>query len=445
MSGGPRGWWRRQGVRTRVVLATGVAVTLALVAATVGLALLFAAGRVQDLDAQTKTSADVLTALLAGGQLPTTLPLPAGSPLLAQVLAHDGTVLAASPSTGRALPLAEPSRPGLVTVEDDAQTGTPLRVRTTRASFEGRPVLVVVAAPLGDVRRALHALQVALLVVVPLLVVLTTGLVRVATGLALRPVERLRAAAAEQATRAGTSGLLPLPPGDDEVARLAATLNGLLASLRGLVARQQAFVADAAHELRSPLSALQVQLEVARAHPGTVVLPALLAELHEDVMRLARLVEDLLALARAEDGAPAATELVDLRDLADGGASVQVRAGRRDLERLVANLVSNAERVALTVRVTSSRHQDEARLDVDDDGPGIPPADRERVFDRWVRLDVARDRDTGGSGLGLALARETARRHGGDLEVLDSDLGGARLRLRLPVAEPPPVAPTGAA
>ena len=430
---GPRSWWRARGVRTRIVVATGAVVALALVTATVALALLFASGRVHDLDAQTRTSSDLLTSLVIDGQLPTTLPLPAGSPLLAQVLSGDGTVLSASPSAGRVLPLVERPQPGLRTVED-GPTGTPLRVRTTRTTLDGRPALVVVAAPLGDVRRALHALQVALLVVVPALVALTTGLVWVAAGLALRPVERLRAAAAEQARHAGASSELPLPPGDDEVARLAVTLNGLLSSLRGLVSQQQAFVADAAHELRSPLSALRVQLEVAQAHPGTVLLPALLEDLHEDVARLSRLVEDLLALARAETDTPESRQLVDLRDLASHGDSVHVLAERRDLERLVANLVSNASRVAATVRLTSSRQQDRAVLDVDDDGPGILPADRERVFDRWVRLDGARGRDTGGSGLGLALAREIARRHGGDLEVLNSDLGGARLRLWLPVS-----------
>ena len=438
--------WRRQGVRTRVVVATGSAVTVALVAATLGLALLFAGGRVHDLDRETGQAGDVLLGLVATGQLPRTLPLPAGSPLLAQVLASDGTVLAASPAAGAVLPLLARPRPGTLTVEQESSAGVPLRVRVTPARLDGAPVLVVVAAPLGDVRRALHALRIALLLIVPVLVAVTTWLVWLAAGLALRPVERLRVAAGEQADRAGTAGqtaLLPVPPGDDEVARLGRTLNGLLTALRAVVSRQQIFVADAAHELRSPLSALRVQLEVAQAHPGTVVLPELLADLGQEVTRLSQLAEDLLALARAEADTPLKREPVDLRGLAAGGTPAVVLGDRPALERLLANLVSNAQRAGATVRTTSSAQDGWAVLDVDDDGPGIPVHDRERVFERWVRLDVARTHDDGGSGLGLALARETARRLGGDLEVRDSDLGGARLRLRLPLAGSS-IAPPGA-
>jgi signal transduction histidine kinase len=431
-------WWSRRGLRARLVLSAAIPFVLALVVATVALALVFAAGRVRDLDAQTQTAADSLTALVSTGQVPTALPLPAGSPLLAQVLSADGAVLAASASASRVVPLLDPEalhRHRVVTDEEGSYAGVPLRIRVAPSTLAGQPVEVVVAAPLGDVRRALHALKVVLVVVVPVLAILTTWLVYGVAGLALGPVERLRSAAQDLAAHPTSEAALPAAPGDDEIARLAGTLNGMLRSLRSLVAQQQAFVADAAHELRSPVSALRVQLDVARAHPQTVVLPELVEDLSSDVDRLVHLLDDLLALSREEAGARPVLVPLDLRDVAAAdGPPAPVLGDPAALDRLVRNLISNAQRVATTVTRTCSSDGPWVLLDIDDDGPGIAPADRERVFDRWVRLDAARARQDGGSGLGLALAREIAHRHGGDLIVHDSPLGGARLRLRLPHA-----------
>ncbi|MCW2598698.1 MAG: histidine kinase [Frankiales bacterium] len=434
-------WWDRRGLRARLVLSAAVPLAVALVIGTVAVAALFAAGRVRDLDEQTRVEADTLTALISSGQLPTTLPLPAGSPLLAQVLSADGSVAAASPSASRVLPLVareQASRSTVVTDEAGSYAGVPLRIRVHPATLNGLPVRVVVAAPLGDVRRALRALRVVLVVVVPLLVLTTTWLVYLVAGLALRPVEQLRTAAEQMARNpAGEPSALPVLAGDDEIARLARTLNGLLGSLQALVAQQQAFVADAAHELRSPLAGIRVQLEVAQAHPQLVVLPVLLDELGHDVERLGGLVDDLLALARMESGQRLGLVPVDLRSLAHAeGDAVQVLGDPAALQRLVDNLRSNAERHATQVVLTTSREGHDAVLDVDDDGPGIPPGDRERVFDRWVRLDASRARADGGTGLGLALVREIARRHDGDVVVVDSPLGGARLRVRIPLLLP---------
>jgi signal transduction histidine kinase len=432
------GWWVRRGLRARLVLSAAVPLAIALVVGTVAVAAVFASGRVRDLDAQTRVAADTLTALVTSGQLPTTLPMPAGSPLIAQVLAADGTVAAASPSASRLQPLVSlnAGHRTVVTDEEGSYAGVPLRIRVQPTSLNGSPVRVVVAAPLGDVRRALHALRVVLLVVVPLLVLATTWLVYLVAGLALRPVEQLRTAAEAMARDpAGAPTALPVRVGDDEIVRLARTLNALLRSLQGLVSQQQSFVADAAHELRSPLAGLRVQLEVAQAHPDLVVLPELLDELGHDVARLGRLVDDLLALARMESGQPLGLVRVDLRALAGAeGAPVEVLGDPAALLRLVDNLRSNAQRHARHVVLTTSRQGEDAVLDVDDDGPGIPVADRERVFDRWVRLDTSRARVEGGTGLGLALVREIARRHGGDVVVLDAPLGGARLRVRIPFA-----------
>ena len=436
------GWWARRSMRTRIVVSAAVPLGVALVIGTVAVAAVFSAGRVHDLDTQTRVESDALAALVRNGQLPTTLPVPAGSTLLAQVLDPDGQVLASTQSASRVQSLTSDAAPadGVRTDERGSYAGVPLRIRLTPVTVDGRTVRVVVAAPLGDVRRALQALRLVLLLVVPLLVLGATAIVWAITGLVLRPVERLRTAAEVQATDPASASVtaLPVPPGDDEIARLGRTLNDLLDALRRLVAQQRAFVADAAHELRSPVASLRVQLEVAQAHPDLVDLPVLLGGLLQDTERLGGLADDLLLLARTERRGERRRQPVDLRQIASAtGQSAVVLGDDELLHRLVDNLLSNARRHASTVQITTSVERGRAVLDVDDDGPGIASADRERVFDRWVRLDISRSRPGGGAGLGLALVREIARAHGGDVAVCDSPLGGARLRVTLPLAEPP--------
>jgi signal transduction histidine kinase len=403
-------------------------------------AAVFATGRIRDIDTQTRAEADTLAALVATGQVPAVLPVPAGSPLLAQVLAGDGTVLGSTPSASPTQALVE-VRIGNRDVDTDeggGYSGAPLRIRRVRASLAGQPVTIVVAAPLGDIRRALRSLRDVLVVVVPLLVLGAAVVVWWAAGRALRPVERLRAAAEELAgepSRDGDLRRLPEPAGDDEIARLSHTLNGLLGALGQVLQKQTAFVADAAHELRSPLASLQVQLEVAAEHPELVDLPELLTELRLEAARLISLADDLLTLARLDARPDFASRPLDLTALAGAvGSTVLVVGDEAALRRLVDNLLVNAHRHGSRVEVHTSVEQGFAVLDVDDNGPGIPLPDRVRVFDRWVRLDASRSRPQGGAGLGLALVRDIARAHRGDVAVLDSPLGGARLRVRLPLA-----------
>jgi signal transduction histidine kinase len=435
----PRRWWSRRTLRIRISLAAAGPLAVALVLGTVAVVAVFSAGRVRDLDAQTRVESDTLVALVSDDRLPTTLPAPAGSTLLAQVLADDGTVLAATPSASRVQPLLQVATRGgrsVVTDEDGGYAGVPLRLRIRSADLDGRSVRVVVAAPLTDVRRALRALQLVLLLVVPLLIVGATAVVWWVTGLALRPVERLRAAAADLAADPGRSPAppLPVPDADDEVARLGRTLDGLVIAVRHLVAREREFVADAAHELRAPVASMRVQIDVARAHPTIVDLPVLLQDLDHEVDRLSALTADLLALGRAGSRADSLRVAVDLRALAGAeGDHVMVLGDPESLARLVDNLVTNAHRYGHRTRVTTTELDGAAVLDVDDDGPGIAVEDRGKVFDRWVRLDSARTRSAGGAGLGLALVREIARAHGGEVSVETSPLGGARLRVTLPL------------
>jgi signal transduction histidine kinase len=237
-------------------------------------------------------------------------------------------------------------------------------------------------------------------------------------------------------------------------------MNAMLARLQDSAERQRRFVADASHELRSPLARMRAELEVDRAHPGSADPAATSASVLEETVGLQRLVDDLLLLARGDAGAlddvrtgPVDLDVVLERLVADrrsarpridthGVAPVQLPGDEAQLGRALGNLLDNAVRHARgAVTLTLAEHDGTAVLTVADDGPGIPVEERERVFERFTRLDDARSAD-GGAGLGLAIAREIAERHGGSLALTDSG-SGARFVLRLPVGrlhrEPPTV------
>ncbi|MFD5559143.1 sensor histidine kinase [Kitasatospora griseola] len=285
-----------------------------------------------------------------------------------------------------------------------------------------------------------------------------------ATGLALRPVESIRRQM--DAVRGGAfHERVPVPRARDGIHRLARTTNDTLDRLQHALDEQRRLVADASHELRSPLAALRSSLEVPLAHPAAADWPTVVRGALTDAERLQDLADDLLLLARAErdtdrpgdtadTGAGAgAVDTVDLHDLIAeqlaerqyGGRELAyeseldeaVLTGREMLPaRLVRNLLDNAARHAEgRVAVTLAVADGWARLTVEDDGPGIPAADRERVFERFVRLDDARDRHTGGAGLGLALVRTIAHSLGGTATAEPPGrLPGARLVVRLPTA-----------
>ncbi|GAA1120543.1 HAMP domain-containing sensor histidine kinase [Kribbella jejuensis] len=270
------------------------------------------------------------------------------------------------------------------------------------------------------------------------------------TRLALRPIERMRAQAAAISQR-NLHERLPIPATGDAVARLATTLNDTLARLEAAAEQQRGFVADAAHELRSPIASLRTTLEVAGAHPERADWPQVNSAAVDEIHRLQQLADDLLLMARLDAERSTSLQLVDLAELArrqvarrvDEGpelrfASVQtamVDGDARQLDRLIRNLLDNAMRYArttVTVRIEESAGY--VVLQVDDDGPGIQPADRDRVFDRFTRLDEARSRDAGGAGLGLAIAQEIAHRHNSTLTTTESPNGGARFTLTIPSA-----------
>ncbi|NDU74951.1 HAMP domain-containing protein [Actinomadura sp. DSM 109109] len=267
-------------------------------------------------------------------------------------------------------------------------------------------------------------------------------------GRTLGPVEAIRAQLAE-ISATDLSCRVPQPPGQDEIAQLARTANETLDRLERAVARQRQFASDASHELRTPIAGLRANLEDASMHPDDNDLRGVIESALRDTDRLESIVTDLLLLARIGTGGSAVQEPIDLAALADAevrrrtselkivtelSPGVAVRGVRMQLVRLLGNLLDNAERYAGSrVTVEVARRDGRALLVVTDDGAGIAPADRERVFERFTRLDTARSRGTGGAGLGLAIAREIARAHGGTLRIEDHP-SGARFALRLPLA-----------
>jgi signal transduction histidine kinase len=370
-------------------------------------------------------------------------------------------------------------------IEPDAPTVTEdVLVVAYGTEVKGRDLVVYAAQPLDGVHRAVETVFHLVLLGIPLLVLITGVVTYLAAGRALRPVEAIRARVA--ATHGDLSVRVPVPAAHDEVGRLAETMNAMLARLQAGQAAQRRFVADASHELRSPLATIATGLELlSRGNAGPDAVDALRGE----TARLGRLVDALLLLARADErGLAPRREDVDLDEVAQaerrrpsGGIvprieaePVRVVGDRGQLAQVVRNLVDNACRharsqVLVTVRRVERGDETGARcrterphavprsrpsgahavLEVADDGPGVPSDQRARVFARFVRLDDARARADGGAGLGLAIVAEVVAAHGGTVEVVDGPLGGALFRVRLPLpaqeADEADEAPTRAA
>ncbi len=366
-----------------------------------------------------------------------------------QVL-ENGTVVASSANAaGGAAVAAPPAGQDSTRVSVPFAPGPFVVVAVDVTTPQGHRTLVV-GRNIDDVLEARRTVARALLLGMPVLLLVVGAVTWWIVGRALRPVEDMRAEV-ERISSRELHRRLADPPGHDEVSRLAATLNRMLDRLERGQERQRRFVSDASHELRSPVASIRQHAEVAQAHPeGTDVGELADVVLQEDA-RLQRLVEDLLLLAQLDERAePATPEEVDLDDIilaeaarvrATSGLDVDTRgvsAGRvigdrHHLERLVRNLGDNAasharERAAFGL----SSGDGHVLLSVEDDGPGIPEGERERVFERFVRLDGARDRVSGGSGLGFSIVRDVVASHGGDVTMGESSLGGLRVEVRLP-------------
>jgi heavy metal sensor kinase len=377
----------------------------------------------------------------------------------AQVLSAAGTVLDATQLLADA-PVLDPAQLATalqetVVVERGPVEGldeTGVRLLATPVSASGETVVVVAGASLDDRDEALDGLLAQLLVGGPLALLFASFAGWVLAAAALRPVESMRARA-EEISAATTGRRLPVPPADDEVARLARTLNEMLARLEAGLERERRFVADASHELRTPLALLRTELELALRRPRSAEeLRAALSSAAEESDRLALLADALLVLARADEGVlRLGTEDVSLRDLLETVArrfAVRAREADRELtvevpvdgrvagdrlrlEQALGNLVDNSLRhgdgeVRLEALTTGAT----AEVRVSDDGPGFEPAFLPHAFERFSRPDESRQR--GAAGLGLALVDAIARAHGGSVAAGNGPRGGAEVTLRLP-------------
>jgi signal transduction histidine kinase len=298
---------------------------------------------------------------------------------------------------------------------------------------------------------------------IPILLVVVGIICWLIVGRALRPIERMRREVAGVATGGGGLETLRVaePGHDDEVGRLARTLNSMLDRMEASTQRERRFVSDASHELRTPIANIRTELEVALRHPRVTDWSQVASEVLDQNERMERLVAGLLLLARSDEGslieAPEPTDLAVLAEAVvaeapsgtgrPGSPVVVVSAQPAPIrvpavyaERMLTNLVDNARRFAssrveVTVETVRSGDGEKAVLTVSDDGPGVAPEDRQRIFERFVRLDEARDRGEGGFGLGLAIVADLSRFYGGSIRI-EGDGQGAVFVLELPAADP---------
>jgi signal transduction histidine kinase len=381
---------------------------------------------------------------------------PAGSSerALVQVLNRDGVVVASSQSIAGEPPVVDDRPPPGRTIVRRAGAlpigeEEPFAVVVRGVQGPDGDSVVISAQSLETAERATEVLVRLLALGCPILLLLVAGTSYWLTGLALAPVEAMRRRVAG-ITATDRAARVQVPPSQDEIAELAITMNAMLDRLADAADGQRRFVADASHELRSPLATIRAAHEIAEVHPRATDWAVLNADVLAEVQRLERLVDDMLFLARSDERGPRAQpEDVDLDDLVSAEAGrlrrmsglrivvretpVRVVGDRHQLGRALRNVTDNAAgHAASRVELRVGREGADAVVDVIDDGPGIPGPDRMRVFERFVRLDASRQRGAGGTGLGLAIAREIALAHGGELAVLDHD-GGTRLQLRLPL------------
>jgi signal transduction histidine kinase len=389
---------------------------------------------------------------------------------LVQVISGHGQILGASRPLRRIPALWQPGDPQVQPAtdllgdlaKDVEQVSVPVQTNGIKAD-------VVVVASMAQFDHTVADVQGLLEIGSPMLLALVGIICWLMIGRALRPIELMRMEVAEVATVRGRAEhhRVAEPTHDDEVGRLARTLNSMLDRMEASTARERRFVSDASHELRSPIANIRTELEVALHHPATADWWQVAGDVLAQNQRMEQLVASLLLLARSDEGslieAGQATDLTAVAEAVasevppgppavrvvapDTGGPVLVRVPALYAERMVANLVDNARRFAATaVTVTVSSAEDPsgnalAVLTVIDDGPGVAEEHRQRIFQRFVRLDEARDRGEGGFGLGLAIVADLSRFYGGSIQMAPGQMAagpraGAEFVLRLPAAPP---------
>ncbi len=443
-------------VRVRVTLAAVVIVGLTFAA---GAAWLVSAHRdslTQNVETNARLRIRDIAATIADGTLTPILAVPTNDENLIQIIDSNGTIVSTSANIhGR--PRISTTTPGsneyiTQTIHHFPVGDTPFLVVSHQVSTQKASYTIYVAGSLESVQDSTDSLTRLLLLGLPIMLVLVGAITWVVTGRALRPVASIRA----EVEAIGAHDLhrrVPEPGTSDEIGRLARTMNAMLARLQDATDRQRRFVADASHELRSPLTGIRTQLEVDLAHPERADWQATERDVLDDTIRLQRLVDDLLVLARTDASAADIShrEPVDLDEIVlmearrlrsrsshhvdtTGVSGAQINGNHDQLTRAVRNLLDNAARhTTSVVTVTLQETNVATTLVVSDDGPGIPAHLHADIFERFSRLDDARDRDAGGTGLGLAITRDVVTSHGGTI-TLEND-HGARFTVTFPARD----------
>jgi signal transduction histidine kinase len=446
-----------RGVRARTTLAATVVVAVVLGVAS----LLFTLLQRHELrnslaEVARQQAEDVATQVADGVSTSQIASLNGGEEALVQIVDSSGKVVASSPSIEGEPPLTS-GRPApgstittfverLAVAESD-----PYVVVARGATSPDGDVIVVTAQSLEVVQESTGVIVRLLLLGFPLVLIAVAGTSYWLTGRALAPVRDMRLRVAE-ISRADSDAQVPVSAAGDEISLLAETMNAMLARLRTSAQTQRRFVADASHELRSPLTTIRAAHEIALAHQDTTDWLATSKDTLAETDRLDRLVSDLLLLARIDErGIGLRLADVDLDDLMSHEADrlrrttglavdaqlspARIQGDSHHLERMLRNLTDNAARhAASTVSLRLSVSQGDAILSVEDDGPGIPVTDREIVFGRFIRLDESRHRGGGGTGLGLSIAAEIAHAHQGSIRVADS-ISGTVFVVELPIVD----------
>jgi signal transduction histidine kinase len=439
-------------VRSRLTLLAAALVAATLIVSAAGLVMLDQRLLVRAVDETLIQRADNVEADVARGALAAALRSEGDvEDSFAQIIDGHGLVVAATTNVA-SLPamtssLGPDSREVFLTVSAPPLSEHEFRILARAVPSTNGMNTLVVAKNLDDVTESLRILMLSLAISIPIAVSLLAAVVWWLMGRALAPVEAIRAEVSGMHV-ADLHRRVPVRSNDDEISRLAVTMNALLERVEQATNRQREFVGDASHELRGPLTRIRSLLELSIAHPATAKPEATYRSVLSDITKLQQLVDDLLFLARSEVARPQVPDVgVDLDDLvlaqvkelrargrvrvdASAVSAARVRGDANQLRRAISNLVSNAERHAATTITFELREYDgQSELVVDDDGPGIPEEQRDAVFQRFTRLDDARSRDSGGAGLGLAIVHDIIARHNGTVSIGTSETGGARMIL----------------
>jgi len=436
---------RRPGVRLRITLGVGLVFALALVGAAAFLVGRQRAALTDDIETTSRLRVADVVAGLEAGSLPNSVAIAFEDRAFVQIIDDAGRVVRSSPNVEGEPQIvtftADRVQRGARTVDGLPVGDAPFRVVAGTARIRGEVLTVYVGSSLEPVDQAVRELLVGLALGAPALLVLVIGLTWVAVGRALQPVEQIRAEVAGIGERE-LHRRVPQPLEDDEIGRLASTMNTMLDRLEDAAARKRRFLADASHELRSPLTGIRSQLEVDLAHPARADWQATERDLLEQTLHMQRLVDDLLDIASLDEPPVSAEhDLVDVDEIvlaevrrittrgkvivdARKVTAAQVTGDTDALGRAIRNLLDNAERHATrTVKIAVREEGPNVQISVSDDGPGVAEQDRSRIFERFARADSARSRSQGGSGLGLSIARDIVEAHNGTLTLAEAERG----------------------